>query len=135
MFSRRPLKSEEHRWHRSTLEARTGPAVDARQVAISNISSSRQLDTSARREKGYYQRELHLAKWFGTGWFSQEGTIAMVAVSGICLTHAAGGLYTGLASLGREFPPQVCRGASKKKTKTSCVISLLGERIKWEVFC
>lgn len=59
----------------------------------------------------------------------------MVAVSGVWLTHAAVGLYTGLASLGREFPPQVCRGASKKKTKTSCVISLLGERIKWEVFC
>lgn len=49
MFPRRFLKREAHPWHRSTVEARTGPAEDARQVTISIIIiSSRELDTSAR---------------------------------------------------------------------------------------
>lgn len=49
MFPRRFLKRGVHPWHRSTFEARTGPAEDACQVTISIIiSSSRELDTSAR---------------------------------------------------------------------------------------
>lgn len=50
------------------------------------------------------------------------------------LMHAAVGLYTLLAFSTRGFPPQARSSTSKKKTKTSYVISLLVERIKWEVF-
>ena len=40
------------------------------------------------------------------------------------MNPAAGFIYK-LAFFGRGFPPQACRGASKKKTKTSFVIFLL----------
>lgn len=119
MFARRFLKRVGHPWHRSTFVARTGPAEDARQVTISIIiSSSRELDTSARWEKVNYRREpeLHLTKWFRTGGFSHEGTIAMVVASGNLNSHArrAGFIYTvGLFGLG--IPSAGPQGSQQKE--------------------
>lgn len=56
MFFSRFLKSEEHRWHRSALGARTGIPLDVRQVNISK-TSTRQLDTPARKQQARLDRQ------------------------------------------------------------------------------